>query len=104
MAFRKGIYLSEVDTEGDTSQFHLLRCSTNLSGPTLAFADEDRDILRKVNKLAEQNFEHQTHLNHVLAQVYENTVTVNDLNKQKEHKAKIKSRTLFFTDQQEYSC
>ncbi|KAF3909725.1 hypothetical protein AA313_de0209290 [Arthrobotrys entomopaga] len=93
-AFRKGVYLSEVQTDGDASHFHLLRCSTNLSGPTLAFADEDREILTLVNDLAKSNFQQRTVLNHVLAQVYENTVTVDDFNKIKENKAKIKSRTL----------
>ncbi|KAK6538642.1 hypothetical protein TWF694_010220 [Orbilia ellipsospora] len=92
-AFRKGVYLSEVETNGDASQFHLLRCSTNLSGPTLAFADEDREILSLVNDLARSNFQQRTVLNHVLAQVYENTVTVDDTNRVKENKAKIKSHS-----------
>ena len=60
----------------------------------MAFADEDREILAKVNDLAQQNFEQNTELNHVLAQVYENSVTVNEANKPKEHKAKIKDRKL----------
>lgn len=92
-SFRKGVYLSEVETDGDVSKFHLLRCSTNLSGPTLAFTDEDRDILSQVNDLAQRHFEQEPHLNHVLAQVYENSVTVNEANKAKEHKAKIKSHS-----------
>ncbi|EPS45652.1 hypothetical protein H072_346 [Dactylellina haptotyla CBS 200.50] len=92
-AFRKGVYLSEVETDGDASQFHLLRCSTNLDGPTLGFADEDHEIVARVNELARRNFEQKTTLNHVLAQVYENTITVDDLNKVKEHKAKIKSHS-----------
>ncbi|KAF3915751.1 hypothetical protein ABW20_dc0102138 [Dactylellina cionopaga] len=92
-SFRKGVYLSEVETDGDASGFHLLRCSTNLDGPTLAFADEDREIVAQVNKLARSNFEQKTKLNHVLAQVYENTITVDDVNKIKEHKAKIKSHS-----------
>ena len=79
--------------DGETSEFHLLRCSTNLDGPTLAFADEDCEILEKVNALAQQNFEQKTELNHVLAQVYENTVTTNDANRAKEHKAKIQSHS-----------
>ena len=93
VSFRKGIYLSDVATEGDTSEFHLLRCSTNLDGPTLAFADEDREIIAKVNQLARQNFEQTTEFNHVLAQIYENSVTTNDVNRSKEHKAKIKSHS-----------
>ena len=82
-----------METNGDTSKFHLLRCSTNLDGPTLAFVDEDREILDQVNKLARRHFEQKTDLNHVLAQVYENSITVNDANKAKEHKAKIKSHS-----------
>ena len=95
-AFRKGTYLSEVtnDNDNNSAEFHLLRCSANLSGPTLAFADEDREILAQVNDLATQNFEQNAELNHVLAQVYENSVTVNEANKAKEHKAKIKDREL----------
>ena len=63
------------------------------TGPTLAFADEDRSIVSKINELAEQNFEQKTELNHVLAQIYENSVTTNDSRKAKEHKAKIKSHS-----------
>jgi hypothetical protein len=95
-AFRKGVYLSEISNGNgnDSAEFHLLRCSANLSGPTLAFADEDREIVTKVNDLARQNFEQKTEFNHVLAQVYENSVTFNEANKPKEHKAKIKDRKL----------
>ncbi len=92
-SFRNGIYLSEVEIDEDTSKFHLLRCSTNLDGPTLAFADEDREILTEVNKLADRNFTQKANLNHVLAQVYNNTFIVNDADKVKERKAKIRSHS-----------
>ena len=92
-SYRKGIYLSDVEVDGDTSKFHLLRCSTNFEGPTLAFAEEDREILSKVNQLAESNFVQKADLNHVLAQVYYNSVTIDESNKAKDRKAKIKSHS-----------
>jgi hypothetical protein len=33
-AYRTGIYMSNVTEKDDESRFHLLRCSTNLNGPT----------------------------------------------------------------------
>jgi hypothetical protein len=47
-----------------------------------------------VNGLARRQFDQIANLNHVLAQVYENSVTVNEWNKAKEHKAKIKSHSV----------
>ena len=90
-SFRKGIYLSEVECSGNRAAFNLLRCSSNFGGPTLAFAEEDRKTVAKVNELMSQSFESRPHLNHVLAQIYENSVTVDDTNRAKEHRAKIKS-------------
>lgn len=82
-----------METKENISQFHLLRCSTNLDGPTLSFAEEDREIVSQINELARHNFEQRADFNHVLAQLYENTTTVDDTNRPKEHKAKIKSHS-----------
>uniref|UniRef100_A0A6C0JVV6 Uncharacterized protein n=1 Tax=viral metagenome TaxID=1070528 RepID=A0A6C0JVV6_9ZZZZ len=68
-ALRKGIYLTEVTPD---HQFHLLRCSTNLTGPTENFRPVDTLIVDKVNSIVDMFFESQVTLNHVLAQIYEN--------------------------------
>lgn len=69
VAYRKGVYLSEVS---DDNQFKLLRCSTNLQGPTEKFSDLDRSIISKLNTTAKDLYENPAELNHVLAQVYYN--------------------------------
>jgi hypothetical protein len=97
-AFRTGIYLTKVDeiNNGDGNgeiKFNLLRCSTNLNGPTDNFRDTDNEIINKVNKMAEYFFKEKTDLNHVLAQVYENKIIINSNNKTVEKKAKIKDHS-----------
>lgn len=72
-AHRTGIYLSPVHREGDALRFRLLRCSTNLSGPTESFRATDRHIVDALNQEAAQLFEGAAPLNHVLAQIYHNT-------------------------------
>lgn len=71
-AYRKGIYLSEVKEEKNSLIFNLLRCSSNLNGPTENFSDIDRLIINKVNEAAKQLYPNSATLNHVLAQVYHN--------------------------------
>ena len=56
-AFRKGIYLSQVEEIGDEIKFKLLRCSTNLNGPTDNFRAIDNEIVNQVNTVAESFFE-----------------------------------------------
>src|SRR4029079_17700858 len=63
---------------------NLLRCSTNLDGPTDSFRATDNEIISKVNNICEQFFQTKTDLNHVLAQVYNNASIEG-----KERKAKI---------------
>lgn len=84
-AFRKGIYLSNVDEE---FRFNLLRCSTNLDGPTENFCETDREIINKVNNISEYFFKEKIELNHVLAQIY-----TNKLENGVEKKAKIKDHS-----------
>ncbi len=72
-AHRTGIYLTPVHQEGDELHFHLLRCSTNLAGPSENFRANDTHIVDSLNLEAARLFEHQAPLNHVLAQIYHNT-------------------------------
>jgi hypothetical protein len=95
-ALRKGIYLSHVSKENTNDDdeklhFHLLRCSSNLSGPTDNFRKTDQSIITKLNAATETVFEEKTDLNHVLAQIYENRKDVGE--KAKERKAKIKAHS-----------
>ena len=62
--------------------FRLLRCSTNLTGPTDNFRTIDKFLVQTLNNEASRIFDNSHELNHVLAQIYHNTKT---------KKAKIKS-------------
>lgn len=72
-AHRTGIYLTPVCREGDALHFRLLRCSTNLSGPTENFLATDRHVVDALNQEAAYVFDDAAPLNHVLAQIYHNT-------------------------------
>ena len=85
-AHRTGIYLTPVEKNGEELHFRLLRCSTNLSGPTENFCAIDRRIVRALNKEASWIFQSHAPLNHVLAQVYHNTAATPA---KKQTKAKI---------------
>jgi hypothetical protein len=85
-AHRTGIYLTPVQQNGEELHFHLLRCSTNLSGATENFRPIDTQIVDALNQAAASIFEHQAPLNHVLAQIYHNTPATAA---QKQSKAKI---------------
>ncbi len=89
-AHRTGIYLTPVTKtftqEGEKLHFHLLRCSTNLSGPTENFRANDRHIVDALNQEANLIFQNQAPLNHVLAQMYHNTASTPE---HKQTKAKI---------------
>lgn len=74
VSLRKGIYLSDVEKEEDRIKFNLLRCSTNLSGPTDNFRSTDKYIIDKVNAAQAQYFDVAVNLNHVLAQTFHNSV------------------------------
>ncbi|MCY1004585.1 hypothetical protein OV079_03160 [Nannocystis pusilla] len=87
-AHRTGIYLSPVRQERDGLHFRLLRCSTNLSGPTDNFRATDRHIVDALNQEAALIFSGAAPLNHVLAQIYHNTPA--DAEK-KQAKARISS-------------
>ena len=92
MALRKGIYLSEVFREetkekGEVLNFRLLRCSSNLTGPTDNFRDTDHKIINSLNDAIKYSFEQETKVNHVLAQIYQNVKK--DDGSKKERKAKI---------------
>ncbi|MFC9812612.1 hypothetical protein ACFVJM_11175 [Streptomyces virginiae] len=73
-AHRSGIYLTPVTRHGDELHFRLLRCSTNLSGPTEDFGPTDTRIVEALNREAATVFRNHAPLNHVLAQIYHNTL------------------------------
>ncbi|WP_240788880.1 hypothetical protein [Psychroserpens sp. NJDZ02] len=96
VALRKGIYLSEITKEKSTKNeeqlhFKLLRCSTNLTGPTDNFRPTDTHIVNKINAAVKFDFEKDTELNHVLAQIYQNKKK--DKDHPKDVKAKIKAHS-----------
>lgn len=73
-AHRTGIYLTPVEEQGNGDlHFRLLRCSSNLSGPTGNFRENDTHIVDTLNQEASCIFKNQAPLNHVLAQIYRNT-------------------------------
>jgi hypothetical protein len=78
--------LTPVTQDSEELHFHLLRCSTNLSGPTDNFRAHDRHIVEALNQEAAVIFQNQAPLNHVLAQIYHNTPAAAV---QKQAKAKI---------------
>lgn len=93
-ALRKGIYLTDIQkesTEKEILHFRLLRCSSNLTGPTDNFRKTDREIITKINEAANLVFDKEPNLNHVLAQIYLNKKITGD--KPKETKAKIKAHS-----------
>lgn len=85
-ARRSGIYLTPVTQSGDELHFRLLRCSTNLSGPTESFGPTDTGIVEELNREAAAVFRNRAPLNHVLAQIYHNTLATAG---RKQSKAKI---------------
>ncbi|MFJ2862910.1 hypothetical protein [Kitasatospora sp. NPDC087314] len=85
-AHRSGIYLTPVTRNGDELHFRLLRCSTNLSGPTENFRPTDTRIVEALNREAAAIFRNQAPLNHVLAQIYHNTLATAE---RKQSKARI---------------
>ena len=82
-AYRKGIYLTKVEEAEEGLKFKLLRCSTNLNGPTDNFRTTDNEIIEKVNSV--RHFFNGAELNHVLAQTYHNV----NLEDGRQKKAKI---------------
>ncbi|MFJ3721911.1 hypothetical protein ACIPYQ_04980 [Streptomyces sp. NPDC090045] len=85
-AHRSGIYLTPVEQDGEDLHFRLLRCSTNLSGPTEGFRATDTRIIEALNREAATVFRGHAPLNHVLAQIYHNTLATAE---RKQSKAKI---------------
>ncbi len=95
-ALRKGIYLTAVtkaesEDQSDVLHYRLLRCSSNLSGPTDNFRATDHKIIHAINEAAKYVFEQETKLNHVLAQIYENKKKTDS--EEKESKARIKAHS-----------
>ncbi|QKW23809.1 hypothetical protein HUT16_36105 [Kitasatospora sp. NA04385] len=72
-AHRSGIYLTPVRRDGAELHFRLLRCSTNLAGPTEGFRATDTRIVGELDREAAAVLHGHAPLNHVLAQIYHNT-------------------------------
>lgn len=87
-AYRNGIYLTHVKESEKGINFKLLRCSTNLHGPTDNFRDTDKNIIERINSICDYSFCEKVNLNHVLAQTYHNVIVTSN-EKTKEKKAKI---------------
>lgn len=86
-AYRKGIYLTKVEQDQENNiKFKLLRCSTDLNGPTDNFISTDNEIIDKVNNISQYFFKEKVELNHVLAQTYHNTINTTT---HKQKKARI---------------
>jgi hypothetical protein len=101
---RKGIYLSKMDLNDDNDIFFsLLRCSTNLDGPTEEFSSLDDKIVEQVDKITKEFLYEPAQLNHVLAQIYENSMRTSG-SKQKENKARIKAHSDKTKDMPENGC
>ncbi|MDJ1502695.1 hypothetical protein [Xanthocytophaga agilis] len=95
-ALRKGIYLTKITKEESKEgnailHYRLLRCSSNLTGPTDNFRATDHKIINLLNDLVRYVFEQETELNHVLVQIYENKRKTIDT--EKEVKSKIKAHS-----------
>ena len=92
-AFRKGIYLSNVEFDQTTNlKYNLMRCSSNFDGPTDNFTTIDHTIINQTNYIAKHFYQTHTTFNHVLAQIYDNTKT-GGINHTSEKKAKIKQHS-----------
>ena len=95
-AFRKGIYLTRITKEvsengGEVLNYRLLRCSSNLTGPTDNFRPTDQQIVDTLNDAVKYVFKYKTDLNHVLAQIYENKARTEGT--EKEVKSRIKAHS-----------
>lgn len=95
-ALRKGIYLTpitkkKINENKEILHFYLLRCSSNLTGATDNFRTTDHFIIHALNEELPFIFEQKPALNHVLAQIYENSKRAENPNK--ESKAKIKAHS-----------
>lgn len=91
-AYRTGIYLTNVEEKHDEIKFKLLRCSSNLRGPTDNFQITDNDIINQANNISKHFFTDSANLNHVLAQIYANKIVEID-GKSLERKSKIKDHS-----------
>lgn len=90
-ANRKGLYITNVYKDNNEINYKLLRCSTNLDGPTDNFRNTSKKIVELVNNISNKYFKNNyKELNHVLAQIY-----YNNINEEtgKSYKSKIKTHS-----------
>lgn len=79
IAFRTSIYLSRITKQSNNNlKFNILRGSATFDGPTESFRETDNEIVNSVNHIASYLFDQKTDMNHVLAQIYENRVKIED--------------------------
>jgi hypothetical protein len=72
VAHRTGRYFSKGNEANTNEEYHLMRCSTNMAGPTQMFTDTDHEITNQVQGVVDTFFREKVDMNHVLAQVYWN--------------------------------
>jgi hypothetical protein len=90
-AFRTGLYITDVTSlrsdinesqeneneieneDGNALSFRLLRCSSNFTGPTEGLQPTDKVVIDQVNRTAQHYMDTPVDLNHVLAQIYDNS-------------------------------
>ncbi len=95
IALRKGVYITEVIREENAAKeevlnFNLLRCSSNLTGPSENFRETDKTVINALNNIVKYSFEAPVKMNHVLAQIYLNKKKPDGV---KEAKARIKAHS-----------
>jgi len=73
-AYRTGLYITDVTEVKNKTYFNLLRCSTNLDGPTEGCGKIDDDILDAVDWQRNKFLPGTETINHVLAQIYHNKI------------------------------
>lgn len=83
-ALRKGIYITHVNESNNGIEFNLLRCSTNMNGPTDNMRNTDNEILNEINNnILPYFYEKEITINHVLAQIYYSKIIQHKITKGK---------------------
>jgi hypothetical protein len=74
ISHRSGIYLSRVKETETSIVYNIMRCSTTFKAPTDAFTDTDECIVQEANRHLNHCIHQCSDFNHVLAQLYTNTI------------------------------
>ena len=89
-AFRTGVYVTDVAEINNGTHFHLLRCSSNFSGPTCGKEQSDMEIMETVNNYSEKFYKQSVDMNHALIQKYNNNTDTGKKAAIKQHSDKTK--------------